>query len=514
MADSLSLSDNVKVATARESTSGVRAVSALGSGTAKLVVGRGLSVAIGFGTMPIIARLFTPSDFGVAGIVGAIATWLTAFACLSYAQAIPLSVSKFETRALVWLCVLLTIGLLVPVTLVPLLGSGLLSDVIGEPTLKMLLWFVPVTFLFGSLSKVVAYTCSKEGRFGLLSVSGFSKVNVGRAVLIGLGWFLGGGALYLLLGNMIGAAVGLLVAAPLVLRILLKRIRDERPSDCTLISVAKRHRQFPKVQVWNSALNVASRSLPVLIMGACFGSSMVGYYFFGWKLLVLPMAILGSSFAQVFYPEAASEWNTTGAMSETVRQTVRTLSLICAFPVVAVGVLGPLLFTTFFGAVWHEAGVYSQILAPYLLMQLVASPVSKVFLIRQRAGLLLAYNITLLIGRSGAVVLGGQVGEPRVALICYSAVAFFVYFHLLATALRLGRTARRPVFSQLLREASRAFLLLLPAACAYWAARSAWLSLALLCAAGLAYYGWLYRRDPLVRAKIHSVTSRLHRRES
>jgi len=245
-------------------------------------------------------------------------------------------------------------------------------------------------------------------------------------------------------------------------------------------------------------------------MGACFASSVVGYYAFGRSLLALPMGILASSVAQVFYPEGAREWDETGSVSTTIHKSVRILSLACVFPMVAVGMLGPLLFDTALGSRWHEAGVYAQIMTPWVLIALIASPLSTVFLIRQRAGSLLLFNIVSLIGRSGALLLGGLAGGPRIALMAFSAIGALVYLYLLAAAVRLGRTARRRVASELLREASRAFVLLLPAAFAYWVGRSAWMSLALLCAAAVSHCVWVCRREPLARSKVRSIFSRLH----
>jgi hypothetical protein len=184
------------------------------------------------------------------------------------------------------------------------------------------------------------------------------------------------------------------------------------------------------------------------------------------------------------------------------------LSLICVFPIVAVAMLGPMLFETLLGSRWHEAGVYSQILAPWFLVVLLASPVASVFLIRKHASTPLCYNVILLVARPGALLLGKFLGGPRSALICFSAVGAAVFTHQLGRALRLGRVSRWRVGGLVLRELMRATMLLLPASFAYWLGSAQSICLAILCTATVAHLALLYRREPMVRAWTRALLPR------
>ena len=475
------------------------------SDTAKLVLARGLSTAIGFVTGPVIARLFSPTDFGLAGIVNSIGAWIGAFACLAYAQAIPLSTSRRETRALILLCLLVTSVLLVPVVLIPLVGGAIISRIMAEPALKPLLWFLPMTFLLSSFTQVAHYTCSREGRFGLLSFSGFAGGSIGRALEIGLGLLLGGSALYILSASLAAGLATLLICTPLILQVLLRSPSGTASEDAAVTRVAKRHGQFPTIQVWNSVLNQASYSLPVLIVAVCFGLRVVGYYSMGLNVIMLPMTILAGSLAQVFYPQAARDWSQKGEVSGAIHTTIRIISLTCVFPLAIVGLLGPLLFSVFFGSRWHEAGIFSQILAPWVLARLVASPISTMFLVRRRAGMLMTFNAVWLVGGSGALLLAGRVAGPRVGLMCFSAVGLLAYVWLAAMALRLGGAPWRPVTAELLQESLYSFGLLLPASIAYWAGGPVVLCIALALAGTVAYAARAYRRGIAIRHELRDM---------
>ncbi len=492
---------------------GRRTMSKLVSGTAKLMLGRGGAVVIGVVAAPVISRLFTPEDFGIVGTVNSVSNWAVAFSCLGYAMAIPLSRSRAETGTLVILCLLITLGLLVPAILLPILCGGAAADFLEQPALSTLLWFVPLVFLAACLGQIAHLTCSKEGRFGLSSLSQFGTAGAGHGAKIALGYLMGGGALYLLLGTFIGSMMGLLIAAPAVLSVLLYRSEGDEAPACTLAGAAKRHSQFPKIQVWSSVLNVTSQSLPVLLLARFFGKAVVGYYTFSMVSIMLPLGLVGGSIRQVFYPEGAAEWRETGSISKTIDKAVDIVRLTCIVPIVAIAMLGPLLFETVFGSQWYEAGVYSQILAPWMLMGLIVSPISTVFLVRQRAGVLFLYNIVVLISRPGALALGWWLGGPRTALACFSAVGTLVYIHQLIVIMRLAKAGMHGTIA-LFREALRAVPLMLPAAVGYWVWDSQWISLCMLAAGVALHLGLIYRREPLVRDGLSGLLSRFRRAES
>lgn len=492
---------------------------------------------------PIMSRLFSPEDYGVAGLIQQIIALVTMFACLGYAQAIPLSSTRGEAHALIRLSFIFTVLLVVPLLLLPLFGGDFLADILGQAAIKPLLWFVPVIFLLISLRSIVMYTFSWARRFGGLAAVEVSAACGARPFQIASGWRMGGSPLFLLLGVVFGLILSLGIAALTFVRILRKKNPDDQPSEVSMLEAAKRHQQFPKVQIWNLLLNEASRALPMMLMGALFGVAALGYYVTGQRLVLLPFTILGASLAQVFYPEAAEEWRETRGMWLTIEKTVRILAATCVFPVATVGLLGPVLFDTILGHKWYEAGVYAQILSPWVMAGVISSPLSSVLLIRNRAKRFLVYSALLAILCPAALLIGkrisvaampfpaallpeqlaavgkalvavcpaallaqGWLGGARLSLLLLCAVGTAVNLHLLATALRLGKGSRRFVADVMLKETLRACLLLSPAAIAWYFFQSQpyWRSycFGFLGVAMLAHAVLLYRREPVIREKI------------
>jgi len=60
-------------------------------------------------------------------------------------------------------------------------------------------------------------------------------------------------------------------------------------------------------------------------------------------------------------------------LSLTVEETLRHLVRISFFPLMVLSLIGRDLFTVVFGRQWAEAGVYSQVLAPWALVWFLSS---------------------------------------------------------------------------------------------------------------------------------------------
>ncbi len=477
-------------------------------GVMKLVAGRGLSIAISLGTAPIVARLFAPGDFGIYGVIVAVATWITAFACLGYFQAIPLARDHWEMRALLRLCGLTTLVLTGLCLLLPWTGQDLFIRLLDKPGAGPYLWFVPLFFLLNSLANITEHSLSRLERFGGLALFNFAVTNLTRLFTIAYGVLVGAGALGLILGNLAGLGAALILGAMVMLPALATPgPPPERP--WTLGRVARRHSQFPRVQMWNWVLSATSHSLPVLLLGGFFGAAVAGMFVYARNIILMPKNLISTSVAQVFYPQGAREWEQGGALGRSIRRSVKLLVLTTSFPAVLLALLGPVLFAVVFGDRWREAGVYAQILSPWMFMEIVATPIALVLLITRRAHLALIYNLVLVVVRVGSLALGGLWFGARLALVVFSLGSAAVMLHQFVYCLRLGGAGVREPAGLVLREAGRSVALLLPLALpAWWDLLPGWLVLVLAAGAAALHFSLLVGREPMVRRELERLLGR------
>jgi O-antigen/teichoic acid export membrane protein len=80
---------------------------------------------------------------------------------------------------------------------------------------------------------------------------------------------------------------------------------------------------------------------------------------------------------------------------------------LIALPIFALIVLfAPELFAFFFGNYWREAGVYAQILSPWIFLNFIVSPISGVYLIVGKQKQAIYFGFVDIILKFGSVAFG------------------------------------------------------------------------------------------------------------
>jgi len=500
-------------------------MASLGSSSAKVMLSRMVTVGVGFVCAPILSRMFDRDQYGVAGIVESMSYWAIGFAALGYSQAIPLSENEGEFRGLVRLNFVINAALVVVLSLLVLAfgdaiarwfgGGDGASALGGRHPVARLIWYLPALFLVSALSDTAQYAFSWQGRFGLLSWLVVST-GLSQPLQIVAGWLFGGTASMLLLGALLSGVTG----AVIVCVCLVPQVAGTGGKAGTMRDAAWRRQQFPRVQLWNTVLLMTSYAMPVIAFGILFAASdmgAVGSFNRGRKLIMLPVMVLAISLGQVFYPQAADEWQRNRSARDSIMGTFRILSILCVFPTVCLCYLGPLMFSLFLGEQWREAGVYAQLCGPYVIFLIFAGPLKWMYLIRERTGRFFVYNVLTTIGEPVGLAVGALIGGTavlkdltgfggfsgldgaRAAVLAYALAGSLTRAPQVVEAIRLGGVHLGEVVGIVAREIAVAMIVLLPAGAMYWAGGPDLAAVALACAAGLAYLAIVYRRDEAVR---------------
>jgi len=454
----------------------------------KLSFSRGLSLVISLGTTPVVSRVFLPQDFGLYQMLVAAASWATSFGSLGYFQALPLARDRRQARALLGLCLLLTLGLTLVMLPPAWFSPRWLAELVGGAELSGWVLFIPLLFVAGSLASLVESALTHQKSLGALAAMNLTTTAATRGITIALGLWGGSGVGYLLWGNLLGALAGILLGGIGLWPLLKNAQPPALPSPAELGQAARDHRQFPLVQLWNWVLAATSMSLPVLILGNQFPPETVGFFVFARNLAGLPRQIVSTSVGQAFYGHGAEEYQRTGGMGQSLGRSLGFLVHTTVFGMVFTGLLAEPVFTLAFGPNWRSAGVMAQILAPWFLLEILAGPLTLVPLILRRPQITLAYNVVKIAARGGAALLGGWLGQPLVAVGLIALAGVLVDLHQCLICLRLGGVGVRRVAREMLRELALSLALLAPAAGLYWLGGWTWSALA---AAGLAGGAWL-----------------------
>lgn len=402
----------------------------------KLVTGTTIAQGLVVLASPFLARLYAPEDFGALALFMSISSILGVVACLRYELAIMLPETDEEAANLLAASLffaLVTSGL----TLVGVLTVG--ETVLGwlnASSLAPYLWLLPLTVLIEGVYHALNYWNSRSKKFGRLSVSRVTNAIGTIVVQLSVGVSGYATSVALICGNIIGKILSVLYLGKEELSVYKNENLNKLSIDKTFYAV-KRYKKFPFYTTWSALLNTASWQLPAFMLGAFFSPVIVGYYAFGFRMLQMPLSLIGGAIGQVYYQRASVAY-AKGELNYLVEKVFSVLVMYGMFPVFVVFFLGEDIFSFVFGKQWSEAGVYAQIMSVWAFFWFISSPMSNLFSVVERQDLGLLINVLLFVLRLISLMVGGYSGDPRIALTIFSIVGIFVYLFQLVLLMKLS----------------------------------------------------------------------------
>jgi len=459
----------------------------------KLASGAAIAQVLGIISAPLLTRIFVPSAWGVLAIFVSITGILQVIACMRYEFSIMLP--ERDDDAVNLLGVSLAFAVLVSLLTTPLLWwwKDHILRWLNAPGLAPYLWLIPFMVFIHGVFLALNYWNSRTRNFGRLSIA---RVTSSLATTVGKLGF--GYAGYATAGTLIGATVAGQAISTAVLggqiwkddrKIFLKSIHWKG-----MLEGIIRYKEFPLLNTWSSLMNIVSSQLAPLMLAVFFSTTIVGFFALGHRLLLMPAALIGRAIAQVFF-QRSSKAKYDGTLPLVVGKTVSKLMLLGLFPILLVMIAGKDFFSVIFGYQWAEAGVYAQILAPWILFQFLSSPITTLLAVLEMQGESLLFNVILLVTRIASLLIGGFVNNILIALLLFSITGAIIYFGLLVFLLRKACISMSVLFQDSLRMGMIGFIILLPIAILKGFSIQASVIVMTGCLALIIYYIILYFQD-------------------
>ena len=316
-------------------------------------VGTVFAQIVNLACIPLLARLYEPSAFGVWALVQALALVVGGLSTLRYDLAIVVESDHIKAQRLFFVTGLLAFCVSFLAMLVLAAGQHYLfgeSDAISGGVLLLLGAWV----LMLAASQLLQSWLMRDEAFLSISFAQMGNVVVTNAVQLGA--YAIGGASWLVGGSVIGQ-----FAALAILFFALQK-SPKAPEWYSLdwsrasLNVLRSHSRFPKFSLPFSILSLIRERAPLLILGAFVTPAQVGLYSQIWRLANVPVGLTSSALRPVMFQQAALK----GAQNveSTVQRLLRGLALIGAPWVVVVIFWHRELVPLVLGSRWVDAAVF------------------------------------------------------------------------------------------------------------------------------------------------------------
>ena len=163
-------------------------------------------------------------------------------------------------------------------------------------------------------------------------------------------------------------------------------------------AIAKNYLDFPRINLPHALIDLSKELFIAFYMIMTFEKEVLGLYDLSFRMLRVPIAVIGASIGQVFLKKAVDLRNDGKAIFPLLKKTMLLLFLVSIIPFSIIMFFGTDIFSLVFGKEWREAGYYTQIMTPWPMVNFLISPVSQVPIIlnKQRGFFILGITSTLL----------------------------------------------------------------------------------------------------------------------
>lgn len=352
-----------------------------------LLSGAVLAQAVPLLASPLLARLYTPAEFGLLALYLAVVQSLLTLACWRYDLSIVLAQSDAEAGQLLQLCRRLA---LFSAALFSLLLAWLaypLSTLLRSPSLAPWLWLAGGHVLLLALLQTAHYWFTRRQQYGVISRHKMGQSSATVAAQIGLGLVPTMGISGLVAGTLIGQAAA---AWPLWRR-LRREAPERRPSCRRQRLLLRRYRRMPLFNGPNAVVDAVRLNGIPLLLAHAFSQALLGQFALAWRLLQAPVSLINSALSQVLFQKMAAA--DPHSLPPLLRRALLWLALAGALPFALLYLYAPALFPWLFGAQWQTAGDIARILTPWLYLNFITSPLSGFFLVAGRQLALLLFSL-------------------------------------------------------------------------------------------------------------------------
>jgi O-antigen/teichoic acid export membrane protein len=363
-------------------------------------------------------------DFAVLALFTATSLFFGNISTLQYDQAIMLPRERKDAVNLLFLSIFCVLCTTILVFLVVTLCKPFLVKLMDNDRIGDWLILIPLSVLLTGSYRSLNMWASRQKLFKRLALRNISQTSTASGVKLLTGFLK-----YSNGGLIVGSLAGQLVATTIMARET--KVKDNidvrQISHKRMFSNAKRYKEFPIYTNWQSLTSMIDNTGSKYIISNFFGAAVLGWYSFTFSLLLRPLQLIGSSVSQVFYQNISDKYNNNKELWPTVRKVIFRLLLLSLPIYIPLILWGKEIFAFVFGKMWQDAGIYAQIMVPWLFAKSLFSPISTIPIVLKKQKQLFMLTLILNLMIPAGFFAGSVLSNDFESILFLVSVLGFVY---------------------------------------------------------------------------------------
>ncbi len=324
---------------------------AVRGGTATIAA-QGAKFVLIFGSTLILARLLTPEDFGLVGMIHPVTAfvWLMRDLGLSAATVQREHLEERQVSALFWINVLVSVGLALLVAAL----SPAVAAFYGDPRLVWVTIALATTMAFGGLASQHQALLRREMRF----------FEIGVIEVLGLAIGFASAVVAAMQGLEYWSLVINIAVRETTISLMLMVRSGWRPSRPGHLKSAREMLRFGWYLAGAKFLEYATRNVDAVLVGKFWGSGALGLYNVAYRLLLLPIQQLNGPLGIVAVPVLSRLQHDVDRYRRFYRQGILLLTSASMPLVMLTAAAAERMVVVLAGTQWQDATPIFLALAP------------------------------------------------------------------------------------------------------------------------------------------------------
>lgn len=359
----------------------------------------------------VLARLLSPRDFGLVGMVAVFSGFISIFRELGLGAAVIQRKDITEEHLSSVFLLNIIAGLFLTLVMIGLAPG--IAYFYKEKRLIPITMVLGTRFFISSFAIVQQTLLTKWFEFKKLAIIEISTMALAGGVAIILA-FSGAGVWSLVLQSVIFSLLSV---------IFLWSWSSWRPRLMFYWRRVKELFRFSFNLLGFRFVNYFCRNLDNLLIGKFLGAAALGYYDRAYNLMLLPLDNISSVLSRVMFPAFSAVQDDLGKVREMYLRATRYISVITFPMMLGLFVVAPEFIRVLFGPKWDRSIFLFQVLCLVGMVQSIATTVGWIYLSQGRTDILLRWGIFSTAIIASSFFIGVRWGVEGVA-VAYATASF------------------------------------------------------------------------------------------